>query len=61
MGSIYDPGPKKSPSAEDQLTAPPVHPSLLHKRLYERNGEVQANLHTFFQVRQHTLKKTSKP
>ena len=37
---------KSSPGNEEE----PQHPSLLHKRLYERNGEVHADLHMFFQV-----------
>ena len=37
---------KSSPGNEGE----PQHPSLLHKRLYERNGEVHADLHIFFQV-----------
>ena len=28
----------------------PQYPSLLHKRLHERNGEIRADLHFFFQV-----------
>ena len=38
---------KKSPQGND---GEPQFPSLLHKRLYERNGEVHADLHMFFQV-----------
>jgi hypothetical protein len=29
------------------------HPSLLHKRLHERNGQVRVGLHSFFQVPTH--------
>ena len=38
---------KKSPPGNE---GEPQYPSLLHKRLYERNGEVHADLHMFFQV-----------
>ena len=38
---------KKSPSGNE---GDPQYPSLLHKRLSERNGEVHADLHMFFQV-----------
>ena len=37
---------KSPPGKEEELQ----HPSLLHKRLYERNQEVHADLHIFFQV-----------
>ena len=37
---------KSHPGKEEE----PLYPSLLHKRLYERNGEVHADLHIFFQV-----------
>ena len=43
----YSSSSKKSPSGTE---GEPQHPSLLHKRLYERNGEVHADLHVFFQV-----------
>ena len=43
----YSSSSKKSPSGTE---GEPQHPSLLHKRLYERNGEVHADLHMFFQV-----------
>lgn len=37
---------KKSPPGKEEKLQ---HPSLLHKRLYERNQEVHADLHIFFQ------------
>ena len=36
----------KHPGKEEE----PQYPSLLHKRLHERNGEIRADLHIFFQV-----------
>merc|ERR1712226_1197919 len=43
-------GSRKSPSGGEEAGPPqPHHLSLLHKRLYERNGEVQAGFNTFFE------------
>ena len=47
---------KKSPSGNE---GEPQYPSLLHKRLHERNGEVHADLHMFFQVRKLVSKSIS--